>query len=216
MSRPAPLMLLAGAIALSPCAAGADEWCYFKGPDGVVTITNTNTGPRCTKRGTLPNPDARSSSASSTSATRRNGKPFAFGAAELWRQHVREAATFYNLPEALLEAVMAVESNFNPVAMSHKGAAGLMQLMPTTAREMYVNDVWSPRENIYGGARYLRVLANQYQGDVRQMLAAYNAGPEAVKRAGGKVPSIPETQEYVVKVLALYEQLRSRGGGGKG
>jgi soluble lytic murein transglycosylase-like protein len=92
---------------------------------------------------------------------------------------------------------------------------GLMQLMPDTARMMYVRDVWSPEENIDGGARYLRVLANQYGGDLIKTLAAYNAGPEAVKRAGG-VPSYPETQEYVRKVLGIYEQLKSRNARGDG
>jgi soluble lytic murein transglycosylase-like protein len=123
--------------------------------------------------------------------------------------HVRRAAKIYKLPEELLHAVMAVESGFNPEAMSNKGAAGLMQLMPGTAKDMYVRDVWNPSQNIDGGARYLRVLANQYQGDLKKTLAANNAGPEAVRRAGG-VPSIQETQDYVRKVLAIYERLKSR------
>ena len=79
-----------------------------------------------------------------------------------------------------------------------------MQLMPETAREMHVRDAWSPRQNIYGGARYLRILANKYEGDLVKTLAAYNAGPEAVDRAGG-VPRFQETQEYVRKVLDIYE-----------
>jgi soluble lytic murein transglycosylase-like protein len=74
---------------------------------------------------------------------------------------------------------------------------------------MYVSDVWNPSQNIDGGARYLRILANQYQGDLTKTLAAYNAGPEAVRRAGG-LPSIQETREYVRKVLAIYEKLKSR------
>ena len=126
-----------------------------------------------------------------------------------YRDHVRRAAETYKLPEELLHAVMAVESGFNPFAMSEKGAAGLMQLMPGTAKDMYVNDVWSPSQNIDGGARYLRILANEYQGDLTKTLAAYNAGPEAVRRAGG-VPSIQETRDYVRKVLAIYEKLKSR------
>jgi soluble lytic murein transglycosylase-like protein len=84
-----------------------------------------------------------------------------------------------------------------------------MQLMPGTARDMYVRDVWSPEENIEGGARYLRILANRYEGDLVKTLAAYNAGPEAVDRAGG-IPRYPETQEYVRKVLDIYQQLKSR------
>jgi soluble lytic murein transglycosylase-like protein len=74
---------------------------------------------------------------------------------------------------------------------------------------MYVEDAWDPAQNIDGGARYLRILANQYGGDMVRTLAAYNAGPEAVRRAGGEVPRIPETQEYVRKVVALYEAFKA-------
>ena len=121
---------------------------------------------------------------------------------ERWREHIKAAATKYQLPEALLMAVMAVESNFDPRAISVKGAVGLMQLMPSTAHDMYVADAWAPEQNIEGGARYLRILANQYGGDLLKTLAAYNAGPDAVRRAGDAVPDIPETREYVRKVIA--------------
>ncbi len=119
------------------------------------------------------------------------------------------AAAKYKIPEALLFAVMAVESNFDRAALSEKGAVGLMQLMPGTAKDMYVSDAWDPAQNIEGGARYLRILANQYGGDLLKTLAAYNAGPDAVRRAGGAVPPIPETQEYVRKVVALYEAYKA-------
>jgi soluble lytic murein transglycosylase-like protein len=131
------------------------------------------------------------------------------GAYERWREHIRLKAEKYRLPEALLLAVMAVESNFDPRAVSEKGAMGLMQLMPGTAREMYVEDAWAPEQNIEGGARYLRVLANQFEGDLVKTVAAYNAGPEAVRRAGGAVPNIPETQDYVRKVVALYQAFKA-------
>ncbi len=126
-----------------------------------------------------------------------------------WREHIRLAAEKYRLPEELLLAVMAVESNFDHQALSEKGAIGLMQLMPGTAKEMYVSDAWDPAQNIEGGARYLRILANQYGGDMVKTLAAYNAGPDAVRRAGGAVPGIPETQEYVRKVVALYKSFKA-------
>ncbi len=122
-----------------------------------------------------------------------------------WRDLIREAAAKYGLPEKLLLAVMAVESNYDARALSEKGAMGLMQLMPATAKDMYVTDAWDPAQNIEGGARYLRILANQYGGDPVQALAAYNAGPEAVRRAGGAVPNIPETREYVRKVVELWK-----------
>jgi soluble lytic murein transglycosylase-like protein len=129
--------------------------------------------------------------------------------AESWEEHIQAAAKKYRLPVALLKAVMAVESNFDPEAVSEKGAVGLMQLMPRTAREMYVSDSYDPVQNIEGGARYLRILANQYEGDMVKTLAAYNAGPEAVRRSGGAIPDIPETREYVRKVVALYNDLKS-------
>ncbi len=118
-------------------------------------------------------------------------------------QLIDEAAHYYSLPASLVKAMIAVESSFEPEAVSHAGAAGLMQLMPSTARAMHVRDVFDPRDNIFGGVRYLRVLANQFAGDVRLSVAAYNAGPKAVERAGG-VPNLPETKQYVVRVLTLY------------
>ena len=212
MSRAAAVVLLAGALAISPCPAVATDLCAFKDRDGVWTFTNAQTHSRCARRMTMKDPSPGGAGAAGTPA--RPARAYSTEAAKLFKEHVRAAARYYNLPEALLEAVMAVESNFNPVAMSSKGAAGLMQLMPDTAKDMYVRDVWSPEENIYGGARYLRVLANQYEGDVTRMLAAYNAGPEAVRRAGGRVPRIAETEAYVKKVLALYNQLKIRDGKG--
>jgi hypothetical protein len=115
-----------------------------------------------------------------------------------------EAAAYYSLPAALVKAVVAVESSFEPAAVSHAGAQGLMQLIPSTARAMHVQDSFDPRDNIYGGTRYLRVLANEFTGDVRLTLAAYNAGPERVRRVGD-VPNIPETRRYVRRVLTLYK-----------
>jgi soluble lytic murein transglycosylase-like protein len=122
--------------------------------------------------------------------------------------HIEKAAARYKVPANLLRAVMHAESNFDSGAVSSKGAAGLMQLMPETARDMYVKDIFEPRDNIEGGARYLRLLANLYEGDMVKMVAAYNAGPEAVARAGGQIPPFPETQAYVKKVLQLYFQYK--------
>ena len=116
---------------------------------------------------------------------------------------IKEACAAYNIPPALVRAIMNAESNFDPRAMSEKGAMGLMQLMPATGEKMFVSDILNPRENIMGGVRYLRVLANRFDGDMVRIVAAYNAGPNAVISAGG-VPAIPETQDYVRKVLRLY------------
>jgi hypothetical protein len=119
--------------------------------------------------------------------------------------HIRSAAQKYGLAPPLLKAVLAAESNFDPAAVSGKGARGLMQLMPETAREMCVSDILDPVQNIEGGARYLRQLQDQFGADLERVLAAYNAGPDRVSRSGAAVPAIPETQAYVSKVLRLYE-----------
>ncbi|MBI5510467.1 MAG: lytic transglycosylase domain-containing protein [Deltaproteobacteria bacterium] len=126
-----------------------------------------------------------------------------------------EAARYYSLPPALAKAVAAVESSFEPAAVSPAGAQGLMQLIPATARAMQVADPFDARQNVYGGSRYLRILANRFRGDVRLTVAAYNAGPDAVERAGG-VPPFAETRTYVQRVLALYRHyLQTWGPGAK-
>lgn len=124
--------------------------------------------------------------------------------------YIDEAAIRYKMPPALVRAVMHAESAFDPNALSHVGASGLMQLMPATARDMYVKDIFDPRDNIEGGVRYLRVLANEFDGDMVKMVAAYNAGPDAVKKYGGQVPPYPETQAYVRKVISLYFQYKTQ------
>jgi soluble lytic murein transglycosylase len=103
---------------------------------------------------------------------------------------------------ALVKAVIAAESSFDPAAVSRKGAQGLMQLMPGTARELGVDDPLEPTDNVRGGARYLRNMLDRY-GDLSRAIAAYNAGPTAVDRYGG-IPPYPETQDYVNRVLTYY------------
>lgn len=114
----------------------------------------------------------------------------------------------HGLDPNLVLAVVAVESGFQPDAVSHKGAQGLMQLMPATARELGVTDALDPAQNLDGGTRYLRMLVARYGGDLGKALAAYNAGPGAVKRHGG-VPPYRETHHYIDKVLKRYERARA-------
>lgn len=123
---------------------------------------------------------------------------------------ITDSALRYRVPVNLVRAVMHAESAFDPNALSSVGASGLMQLMPQTAREMYVKDIFDAKENIEGGTRYLRVLANEFEGDMVKIVAAYNAGPDAVRRYGGQVPPYPETQAYVRKVLSLYFQYKAQ------
>ncbi|MCS6799105.1 MAG: lytic transglycosylase domain-containing protein [Myxococcota bacterium] len=125
--------------------------------------------------------------------------------------HIRDAARLYQLPEALLRAVMRVESDFNPNVVSEAGAMGLMQLMPRTAAAMGVRDPFDPRQNVLGGARYLRLLANKFYGDLILTLAAYNAGEGAVLRHRG-LPPYEETRRYVRNVLRYYHAFRAAGG----
>ncbi|MGB9716285.1 MAG: transglycosylase SLT domain-containing protein [Thermodesulfovibrionales bacterium] len=116
---------------------------------------------------------------------------------------VHEKATKYNIDPLLVKAVIKTESNWNEWAVSRKGAIGLMQLMPATAREMNVNNPFNPEENIEGGVKYLRYLLERFNGDLTLALAAYNAGPKWVEKFGF-IPPISETKEYVRKVLSLY------------
>lgn len=121
--------------------------------------------------------------------------------------YIREASRLYRIPEALIRAVIKVESNFDPRAVSPANAHGLMQMIPATAERMMVNDIFDPRQNILGGTRYLRILANTFNGNIQLVLAAYNAGERAVARYGG-IPPYDETQKYVVSVLSYYETYR--------
>ena len=121
-----------------------------------------------------------------------------------------EAARYYSLPPSLLKAIIAVESSFEPSAVSPAHARGLMQLIDRTARSMGVKDVFDPKQNVFGGSRYLRMLANAFGGDIRKTIAAYNAGPRAVQKHGG-VPHFEETQKYVRRVLKLYHHYLKTG-----
>lgn len=123
--------------------------------------------------------------------------------------YIREAAQLYQLPEALIRAVIKQESDFNPYSVSTSNAMGLMQLLPSTAASMNVTDPFDPRQNILGGVRFLRLLANTFNGDLVLTIAAYNAGAGAVIRYGS-VPPFEETQHYVRQVLRYYYEFRAR------
>ena len=121
---------------------------------------------------------------------------------------IQPAAKKFALDPNLVAAVIWAESSGDPDAISSKGARGLMQLMPDTARELGVSAILDPRENVEGGSRYLRQLLDAHEGDLSLALAAYNAGPGAVERYGG-VPPYRETKDYVARVLEVYERSRS-------
>ena len=121
---------------------------------------------------------------------------------------IAQATRRFNVDPLLVKALIKAESNFDQTAVSHKGAQGLMQLMPETANDMEVANPFSPEENIFGGTQYLSLLLKRFKQDRTLAIAAYNAGPEAVETYGG-VPPFPETQSFVAKVLDFHKQYAS-------
>ncbi|WP_249755911.1 lytic transglycosylase domain-containing protein [Microvenator marinus] len=206
---------------LLPCVAWADLYKY-RGKDGEIIITTE-------KRSDLKLIEVISSGGSKGSTSKTSAAPGSKKAknqeaaqriAESSKSRsdnvilpvrerqsayddiIREAAEAYNVPFGFVKAVIRIESNFNPNAISHAGAMGLMQLMPRTAEAMNVRDPFDPRQNIFGGAKFLRILTDRYHGDINLILAAYNAGDAAVARYSG-IP-YPQTRGYVAAVYKWY------------
>ncbi len=123
---------------------------------------------------------------------------------KIFKELIQKVANLTQLEAALLHAIAQVESTYNPNAISSKGAVGLMQLMPATARRFGVSDRTNVNANLYGGARYLRYLLKLFNNNKKLAIAAYNAGENAVKRYGNKIPPYKETKNYVTKVMKLY------------
>jgi soluble lytic murein transglycosylase-like protein len=197
---------LAGWLALAPSAVFADIFGRV-GADGVVHYTNVRqagTGWRRVVR--EDDPDIGNSNTHRwTPPVERKSDP---NRMSRYDAHIREAAQLYQLPEPFIRAVMQVESNFYPDVVSVDGAMGLMQLMPATAANMGVMDAFDPRQNVLGGSRFLRVLANRFKGDLILTVAAYNAGEGAVNKYRG-VPPYAETRRYVRRVLHHYYNFKS-------
>ena len=122
---------------------------------------------------------------------------------------IQDAAKATRLEPALIHAVISAESGYNPLARSRKGAAGLMQLMPETAKRYGVKNRLDPAQNISGGARYLRDLMQMFNNDLQLVAAAYNAGENAVLRAGNRIPPYQETMTYVPRVMTYYKKYRT-------
>ena len=197
--------LLLGLLAL--CAGGpalADIY-MFKDDKGVVHFTN------------IPNGDKRyrmvRKEETTSDYTRAAGMPqYVMPTAELirlYRPIIETAAKAHGIEAALVHAVITAESGYNPRAVSRAGAQGIMQLMPGTARRFGVQNSFDPTDNIHGGVKYLRELLVLFNGNKELALAAYNAGENAVIRAGNRIPPYAETAHYVPKVLGLYSKFKT-------
>lgn len=209
------LIALASLASASPVAA---DLYYCEGPDGSVAIVNqrqpgmTCRRERSTPRPATPSPEAVRAAGAypmpQFTAPAQSAAPQGGDRYTRYDAYIEEAARLFQLPVPFIRAVVKVESDFHHTAVSRVGAMGLMQLMPGTARSMGVMNPFDPRQNILGGARYLRVLANMFRGDLVLTVAAYNAGEGAVQRYGG-VPPYDETRRYVQRVLHHYYAFRS-------
>lgn len=187
---------------LGPCSAAQANIYAYTAADGSVSLSNVPADNRYKtlvsgNNGTVSRPDSGRLPPSPASKAR-------------YEQIVEEVAQAHGLDSALLHAVISVESHYNPRAVSRKGAAGLMQLMPATARRYGVSDSFDPAQNLHGGAKYLRDLLTLFNSDMSLALAAYNAGENAVIRNGNRIPPYPETRNYVPRVLDYYRQYRAR------
>lgn len=170
-----------------------------RGPDGRVIASNMPAGAVGVSPGSAALPASGTVPSPSRPAAARAAAPREI------TSMIGEIARRHGVSPELVKAVVTVESSFDARAVSSKGARGLMQLMPSTAQQLGVDDAYDPRGNLDGGIRHLRDLLDRYDGDTRLALAAYNAGEEAVRRHGG-IPPYPETRSYVRKVLEELER----------
>jgi soluble lytic murein transglycosylase-like protein len=185
------LGLLAGLLFQSGLGAGAIY--RFQGEDGVTHYTNTPKDPKF--------------KLFIKDIEERKSKPSRKKPSNLYDHWILESCMKHEVEFALIKAIIRAESSFNPHAVSKKGAKGLMQLMPETARRMKVSDVFNPRENIEGGVSYFKHLLSLFDNNLRLSLAAYNAGETVVSKLG-TVPPYRETVNYVKKVLRFYNSYK--------
>lgn len=197
--------VVAVALVAGVAAARADIYAYTDA-DGSVSLSNVPADARYTVL--VPegaNAVLAPAAAASTAAAALRGR----AGRSAYDPVIQQVSLRHGLDSALLHAVVSVESGYDPRAVSRAGAQGLMQLMPETARRYGVQDPFDPRQNLDGGARYLRDLLRLFHDDVSLALAAYNAGEAAVARHGNRIPPYGETQRYVPLVLQQYRRART-------
>lgn len=187
-----------------PSVVAAAPIYVFKESDGTIRFTN-KTPPQDVNAQVFTARSAGFSWYRSRNVSFANAKLFL----KKYESQISEAASTHKVDPALIKAVIHAESAFNPHAISPKGAIGLMQLMPSTARDLGVRP-HDPEENIKGGAKHLARLLKTYSGNLVKAIAAYNAGEEAVNRYGG-IPPYNETQTYVKRVMALKDRYMVHG-----
>ncbi len=219
----AAMLVAAVVVGLArPRAAQADIYTYTDA-DGVVHFTNIKPKGRDKGRGwkkiVVENPDRGTKAAAARGGCARcDAVPARDNSAERFHRYdafILEAAELYRIPVPLIRAVIRVESDYDPRVVSSAGARGLMQVMPAVEQDMRVANVFEPRDNILGGTRLLRVLANRYDGDLVLTIAAYHAGPGSLARYGNQVPPYTNTRKYLRMVLDRYYEYKAaaeRGG----
>jgi soluble lytic murein transglycosylase-like protein len=195
-----PNLLLILAVAALPGLARADVYA-FTDANGVSHFSNVPSDSRYQLLITTP-----SEAAAGTPAPKEHGIDWLARSAQ-YDGVIKGAASAATIQAALVRAVIVVESGFNPRAVSKKGAIGLMQLQPATAKRYGVKNIYDPGENVRAGAHYLSDLLARFDSNLELALAAYNAGEEAVERYGRHVPPYRETLAYVPSVLKVYHRL---------